>query len=216
MDNYRGAGQCLLVGIVLPLLILGLHPTAHDLTAESGSRMATINHLVHGIAIAAQPLVLLGPLGLTQYLGWSLTAAGAFVVYCHNLVGTLFAALMSGFVASDIVVKLRGAEPSAQAGYQSLLDYTHVLNQAFARFSVLAAGIALVLWSVAILRSGKLSRLTAIVGCAVGAILGLGILLGQLPLNVGGILLATALQAVWLAMVALQLQRLPGRTAGAL
>lgn len=215
MHNYRGAGQCLMIGILLPLLILGLHPTAHDLTAESGSRMATVNHLVHGIAIAAQPLVLLGLLGLSQYLGWSLLTAGAFVVYSLGVVGTLVAALMSGFVASDIIAELRRADPSALAGHESWLGYTHLLNQAFAKLSVIAAGIALVLWSIAILRSGKLSRLTAIVGCLVGALLGLGILLGQLPLNVRGILLATALQAVWLAMVAFQLQRVPNAPAGA-
>jgi hypothetical protein len=43
----------------------------------------------------------------------------------------------------------------------------------------------------------------------VGTFLTLGILSGQLVLNVPGILLVTSLQAIWMALVARQLMQLP-------
>ncbi len=209
MRNYRRAGQSLLAGILLPLLILGLHPTAHDLTADSGTRLTVVNHFVHGIALAAQPLVILGLIGLTRYLGWTDLAVAGLVVYACSVVATLTAAVMSGFVASDVIAQLRAGDPATAALDQALLDYTHYLNQAFAKVSVVAAGIALLLWSLEIVRARHLSRLTGVVGVLVGAFLTLGILSAQLVLNVPGILFVTGLQAIWMGLVALQLMRAP-------
>jgi hypothetical protein len=209
MRDNRRAGQCLLIGILLPLVILGLHPTAHDLTADSGTRITAINHFVHGIALASQPLLVVGLIGLTGYLGWSLPATGGLVVYGFSVVATMTAALMSGFVASDVIAQLRVEAPATAGQYQALLHYTGYLNQAFAKVSVLAAGLALVLWSLDIARTRRLPRLTAVTGIVAGLALTLGILLGQLVLNVQGIIIATAIQAVWMALVAVQLQRVP-------
>jgi hypothetical protein len=101
VSNPRFAGWALLVGILLPLLVLGLHPTAHDLTADSGHRMMLVNYLVHGIALASQPVVLLGLIGLSAYLGWTPLSTAGLVFYCLSVVGTMTAALASGFAASQ-------------------------------------------------------------------------------------------------------------------
>lgn len=207
--NYRRAGQCLMAGILLPLLVLGLHPTAPELLEESGSHLATVNHLVHGVALVAQPLLLLGLIVLTWHLGWSLTATGAFVVYCLGVVAIVMAALMSGFVASDVIAQLRIADPQAAGDLRGLLGYTHILNQAFAKLSVIAAGAAIILWSVDIGRTRTLSRAVCVAGLAIGAVLVFGILSGELALNVKGMLVATGLHALWLALVAIHLHRLP-------
>lgn len=207
--NYRRAGQCLMAGILLPLLILWLHPTAPDLLEESGSHLATVNHLVHGIALAAQPLLLLGLIALTWRLRWSLTATAALVIYCLGVVAIVMAALMSGFVASDVIAQLRIADPEAAGDLRGLLGYTHTLNQAFAKLSVVAAGAAIILWSVDIGRTRKLSREVSVAGLVIGAVLVFGILSGKLALNVQGMLVSTGLHALWLALVAIRLQRLP-------
>ena len=162
---------------------------------------------MHGIAIAAQPLILLGLIGLSQYLEWSGMATGALVVYSFSVVGNLVAALMSGFVASDVIDRLRGADIADTTPYQALLHYTGSINQAFARVAVLAAGVAILLWSSEIGRTRRLSRTSAVVGMAVGLILMLGLLLGQLHPDVRGIILATALQALWMVLIAHQLLR---------
>jgi hypothetical protein len=214
MRNSRPAGLALLIGALLPPLILGLHPSAHDLAADASGHVRAVNYLVHGIAVAAQPLVLLGLIGLSQYLGWSALSTGALVVYSFAVVGNLVAALMSGFVASDVIAQLPTGDPAVAGPNQVLLHYTGLMNQAFAKMAVVAAGMAILLWSLAIGRTRLLSRLSAVLGLAVGLLLVLGILLGQAHLNVRGIIVATAMQAIWMALVAIQLQRLPPEAHG--
>jgi hypothetical protein len=214
MRNSRRAGQFLLVGILLPLVILGLHPTAHDLTADAGGRIIAINHFVHGIAIASLPLILLGLIGLSQYLEWTAAAVGGLVIYCFATLGNLVAALMSGFVASEVIGQMQADDEASAATHHMLLHYTGYVNQAFAKLAVLAAGVALLLWSLEIIRTRRLSRLSAIVGLGVGVFLILGIPLGQLHLDVRGIILVTALQAVWMVLIGFQLLRVPPATQG--
>jgi hypothetical protein len=45
MRSARHAGQVPITGIVPSILIIGLHLTAHDLTAEAGSRLAMVNRV---------------------------------------------------------------------------------------------------------------------------------------------------------------------------
>jgi hypothetical protein len=106
MQRKRNVGVALLIGIVAPLLIIGMHPTAHDLTADAGPRLVLINHLVHGVALAAQPLLFLGLLGLSRYLGWSDIVTAAVVVYGFGMAAVLSAAVLSGFVAPDVIERL--------------------------------------------------------------------------------------------------------------
>lgn len=214
MRNSRRAGQLLLVGILLPLLILGLHPTAHDLTADAGGRTIAVNHFVHGMAIASLPLTLLGLTGLSQCLGWTASAVGGLVFYCFSTLGNVVAALMSGFVASELIGQMQTDDTAAAATQRMLLHYTGYVNQAFAKLAVISAGIAILLWSLEIIRTRRFSRLSAVVGLGVGVFLILGILLGQLHLDVRGIIVAIALQAVWMVLIGLQLLRVAPITQG--
>src|SRR2546427_3649940 len=59
MPQERRAAVALLIGVVAPLLIMGMHPTGGDIT-RGGARLVMINHWVHGVALAAQPVVFLG------------------------------------------------------------------------------------------------------------------------------------------------------------
>lgn len=200
MIQPRQAGILLMTGILLPLLVLVMHPTGHDLANDPNDRMQTVNHLVHGIAIVCLPLLATGLAGLCAWLRWSMTASLAFAVYLLSSACNLVAAMMSGFVAPRL---LSGdAPPDA-----SLLHYTHDINQAFATSAVVAAGIAFVLWGMALHLRGK--TWLAVLGVAIGIVQAGGVLSGLLQLDVKGILLATALQATWLLPLAWTLRLAP-------
>jgi hypothetical protein len=211
-SDGRRAGQALLLGILLPLLILGLHPTAHDLAADAGARMAAVNRVVHGTAIASLPLLFFGVAGLARHLRWSAAATLGLVVYGFSVIGNLVAALMSGFVAPVVIERLQAVDPAAAVVDRALLHYTGELNLAFAKMAVLTAGVAILLWAFEIARGRRLTRATAVVGGGVGLALTLGIVAGILYLDVRGVILATGLQAVWLVMVAIQLVRPSGHS----
>ncbi len=185
----RRAAIALLVGVVAPLLIMGMHPTGADITI-GGARLVLINHMVHGVSLAAQPVVFLGLLGLWRSLR-SDVATAALVFYAFGIVAILSAAVLSGFVAPEVVAE------------RPLLFYTGQLNQGFAKVSVAAIGASLILWGVAL----RFARLPAAAGVIIGAVLVLGVLTGWLHLSASGIVIVTLLQAIWIILVAAQLLR---------
>jgi len=195
MPQERRAAVALLIGVVAPLLVMGMHPTGGDIT-RGGARLVTINHWVHGVALAAQPVVFLGLLGLWRSLR-SDFATAALVLYGFGIVAILSAATLSGFVAPDVVTD------------RVLLGYTGQLNQGFAKVSVAAIGASLILWGAALWPIGGrgFARLPAAAGVIIGAVLALGVLTGWLHLTAGGIVIVTLLQGLWIILVAAHLLR---------
>ncbi len=193
MIQPRQSAALLMTGVLLPLLVLVMHPTGHELADDPVGRMRAVNTLVHGIAIACLPLLATGLAGLCAWLRWSATASLGFAFYLLSSGCNLVAAMMSGFVAPRVL----SASATADA---SLLHYTHDINQAFATTAVVAAGTAFVLWGVALHRRGK--AWLAALGAGIGIAQVAGILSGLLQLDVTGILLATGLQATWLLPLA--------------
>ncbi|HMG19622.1 MAG TPA: hypothetical protein VK573_12925 [Gemmatimonadales bacterium] len=189
----RRAAGALLIGVIAPLLIMGMHPTGADITT-GGARLVMINHLVHGVSLAAQPVVFLGLLGLWRSLR-SDAATAALVFYGFGIVAILSAAVLSGFVAPDVVAD------------RPLFFYTGQLNQGFAKVSVAAMGVSLVLWGAALWAIPGFARLPAVAGVIVGAVLALGIVTGWLRLTVVGIVVVTLLQGIWIILVAAHLLR---------
>jgi hypothetical protein len=189
----RRAAIALLIGVFAPLLIMGMHPTGSGLTS-GGARLVMINHLVHGVSLAAQPVVFLGLLGLWRSLR-SDVATAALVFYGFGIVAILSAAVLSGFVAPEVVAD------------RPLLHYTGELNQGFAKVSVAAMGASLILWGAALWRIGGFARLPAVAGVIAGAVLALGIVTGWLRLTVVGIVVVTLLQGIWIILVAAHLLR---------
>lgn len=191
----------LLAGVLLPLLVLAMHPTGHDLAHDPHGRMLAVNHLVHGIAIACMPLLVAGLAGLCSLLQWSLAATLAFATYCMATACNLVAATMSGFVAPRL---LSGGGPDDAS--MRLLHYTHDINQAFAVLAVVATGLAFIAWGWALRRHEPRRTWLAALGAFVGGALAVGIVTGRLQLDVRGILVAAALQACWLLPLALALR----------
>jgi len=204
MIQPRPAGALLMAGVLLPLLVLAMHPTGHDLAHDPHGRMLVVNYLVHGIAIACMPLLLAGLAGLCTWLRWSTSATLAFAAYAIATICNLVAAMMSGFVAPRL---LSAGEPDDAA--MRMLHYTHDINQLFAMLAAIASGVAFVAWAWALHRHVPRKAGLAAFGALVGCVLAIGVLSGLLRLDVRGILVAAILQAAWLLPLARMLRGLP-------
>lgn len=202
------SGTLLILGALTGVFALGLHPTAHDLLEPEGlSRMAQLNALVHGTAIAGVPMVFVGLLGLARRLAPSELTTPALVTFATGGVAVVCAAVMSGFVATPVIARIVAADPATRVTYEALLTYTSLLNQGFAKVFVVASSVAIVLWSVAILRSGRLQRAAGIAGAVVGGLVLIAFLTRQVRLDIHGFGLITFAQSAWLIWIGVLLLR---------
>jgi hypothetical protein len=203
----RASGALLLGGVLAQLLVAALHPTGHDVAGGAAAR----NVAVHAAAIGSLPLLFVGLLGLTRRLGSSPTAVLGLATWVLAAVAMLSAAVQSGFVATELLARLREAEPAAPSFDRQVLTYGWLVNQGFADVGVVAASVAMLLWSAAILRSGRLSRVAGAAGAVVGAAVVLAVGSGHVRLDVHGFAVVTLAQGAWLAWVGVLL--LPRRPA---
>jgi hypothetical protein len=202
------SGILLIAGSLADVFALSLHPTSRDLlTSADPARQVHLNALVHGVALAGVPILFLGLLGLARRLAPSDLATAALVSYAFGGMAVLSAAVASGFVAPAMIEHMLDAEGPARSTYEALLAYSGHVNQGFATVYVVASSVAILLWSTAIVRSGRMARTVGIVG----AVIGVGVLLaffsGHLRLDVHGFGLVTFAQAGWTVWLGILLCR---------
>src|SRR5919202_509491 len=111
----------------------------------------------------------------------------------------LVAGAASGLVGPSVVRGLAGADEAERAVMMDGLHYTGLLNQAFAKIFVMFSGVAILLWSAAMLAGRELARALAVYGLVLGALLVLGILTGHLRLGIHGFGFVVLGESVWLA-----------------
>lgn len=75
------------------------------------------------------------------------------------------------------------------------------MNQGFTKVYVAAVAVAFIMWSILLLKKGRLMQITAIIGFLVGILSLLGIFSGHLKLDVHGFGLFTFAQSIWLILV---------------
>lgn len=200
------SGALLIAGALAGLVVMSLHPTGHDLAnPEKFQRLALLNVRVHSLALVATPMVFLGMLGLSRRLGSPDLARAALVAFGFGGAAVMSAAVASGFVAPGVMARIIAAEGSRVP--EAFLVYTGLWNQGFAKVNVVAYGVGILLWSAAILRSGRLARASGSVGVALGAVILVAFLSGHLRLDVHGFGLVTFAQSGWLIWLGILLCR---------
>ncbi len=213
-------GTLLIVGSLASILVLSFHPTSHDLlSAENFAKYALVNRTVHGVALAAIPTVFLGLVRLSRRLGLTDLTTAALVAYGFGGTAIMSAAVASGFVATGVFEQLLATgdgihmTPYSQAAgeasnvYHALALYTGLMNQGFAKVSVVASSVAILLFSAAVLKSRQMSRAAGVAGLVVGAGVLVAFLSGRLSLDVHGFGIVTYAQSGWLIWLGILLCR---------
>lgn len=197
-------GVALIAGAAGMVVTMIFHPTGHDLLAPAGE-VARRNELVavatHSLALASTPVLFFGFLGLSRRLGAGRTpVAAALVAYGFGAVASTFAAVVSGLVAPTLTRQMLGADEATRPALHRLFSYNGLLNQSFAKVFVVASSLAVVLWSISVLKAGGFARAVGVVGCVVGTVSLLAFFSGHLRLNVHGFGLFIFAQSAWVAL----------------
>jgi hypothetical protein len=211
MKRDTAAGTCLLIAAASGMVVMILHPTAHGLMdPESGPRLARVNAMVHGLALAVMPMIILGLIGLRRRLGCSELATAALVAYGWGCVAVMSAAVASGFVAPAVIARIVAADGSKMP--DAFLLYTGLWNQAFAKVNVVATSVGILLFSAAILRTRKLAPAVGAFGLLVSVAILVLFFVGHLTLDVHGFGIVTFAQGAWLIWIGVLLLREGGAT----
>ena len=211
MKDNRLGGIALIIGAITGVITMILHPvtggSGHRITPAQFETLAAMIVGVHVLAIAGIPLLFLGALTLTQRLDSAgRTAITALVIYSLSLVAVLIAPAISGLVGTAILRKVVAAGAGAEQ-WRMLMDYNHMINQAFSQIYVVASALAIGLWSFMIVKSRALSAVVGMYGLlfAIAALIAMAC---GLALDVHGFGMIIFGEAIWLAAVGVLMIRL--------
>jgi hypothetical protein len=201
MTNDRRSGAALIAGSAGMIITMILHPTG-KVGPEGIDAMVRMLVGVHALALASMPVVFLGAWGLSRRVASAdRLAMMALVLYAFATVAVMNAAVFDGLVAPNLIRQIVFTHDTATAGtsegWRLAFNYNSQLNQAFARVYAVASSMAILLWSVVIVRDRALARGVGIYGCVLGAITVAGVFSGRLNPDVHGFGLIIFGQALW-------------------
>ncbi|HEV3470060.1 MAG TPA: hypothetical protein VG148_12115, partial [Pyrinomonadaceae bacterium] len=155
----------------------------------------------HALALASTPVLFFGFLGLSRRLGAERAlVSAALVAYAFGAVAVVSAAVAGGLVAPALSRQMLAGDEATREALHSISRYNGLLNQGFAKVYVVASSLAVVCWSSAAYRFGRLARAVAAFGCAVGALSLAAFFAGHLRLDVHGFGLFVFAQSAWVVL----------------
>jgi hypothetical protein len=210
MTDNRMSGLALILGSAGSIITMALHPTGHDLQVPG--QLTPAMHMivaVHALALICLPILFLGAWGLSRSLAApNRLSVMALVFYGFASVAIMNAAAISGFMSPYIAQQMDKQDSAMHDTWHAIFHYNGQLNQAFAMVFVVAVSVAIVLWSVAIVKSKKLAASVGIYGCILGPVTIVAVLSGHVTLGVHGFGMIVLCQAIWYVLVGVTLMRM--------
>jgi hypothetical protein len=211
-NRERAAGTALIIGTLLLVTTMVLHPAGGSV-ARLIERSAWIIG-THAIALLALPLFLVGFWGLSSQLqeSWLLSRV-ALSVMLVGLFAALCAAAVNGLALPLFVRRFADASPQTIEAIKPVIAYNMALNHAFDFVFIGATCIAMVLWSLAILRKGALPKWIGIYGLLAGSGLLIVLASGVVLVDLHGFRLFIFAVVLWFLFAGISLCRRPARVA---
>jgi len=178
------------------------HPGGKIAPAEV-DHVARMLIVVHSLALASIPVIFLGTWGMTRRIGGADRLAWAgLVLFGLASIAVMNAAVFDGLMAPVLMRKIVAATSETRDVWQTLMNFNFQMNQAFARVYAVGSSLAVMLWSVSILRYQTLGRGVGIYGVVLGVMTAAGICSGLLTPDRHGFGILIFGQAIWFLLVA--------------
>lgn len=209
----RNAGILLVGASVLEVAAMAHHPsvTSSNNIAqafEQIARLSDLSGLIHGLLIGLMLAVFYVFTEFCRRRGMAApTVRAGLIAYMIGVLAMIGAAMMSGFVITQIASLAPHTTEADLRISGQLLILCSVLNRTFASLGVVLMSAGILLWSLDLLRSPRLAWLVGIFGLLVGLLPAGALVLGALHLNVYGMSLVVLLQSAWNIGVGLLLMR---------
>jgi hypothetical protein len=208
------AGLAIALGSLLSVVFMAYHPTIQAADpaefVEAMAQEARLDGIVHAALIVLMGILLYGFSCLATRLGTSIfTVRAGLVAYAMGTGAMVAAALIDGFLIPDFVRRYQGRPADALEIMRHMLTLCSLAIGVCARMGVIATSLAVMLWSLSLIRRPGVLRVVGTLGCIVGALPVAALLLGYLPMNKHGVLAFVLGQTAW--SLALGVQMIRGR-----
>lgn len=200
-SEARNAGIVLIATTLLAIVMMAHHPTAgsHDSAdlARQVSDNAMLSRVVHGTLIALIATQLYVFMIFSERIGTPRGAAriGLFA-YAIGAIAMTGAALISGFLVSDLAMHYADMPADHTAAFADLALFAMTGNQVLAKLGVLAMSAGILAWSIALFGDRE-NRWLAFVGFFASLAPAVALLIGAIRLNVGGMMSVVLCEAAW-------------------
>ena len=202
MTDNRKASVALIAGSVGIIITMVFHPHG-KIAPERVEQMVRMLIAMHTLALLSIPVILLGLWGVSRWLATpDRISWAALLLYAIGSIAVMNAAVLDGLVAPVLIRKIVSATPETREMTRMFMDYNFQLNQAFARVYAVGSSLALLLWSVSILRKRTAGSANGIYGCILGVVTAGGIFSGYLSPSWHGFGMLVFGQAIWFLAVA--------------
>jgi hypothetical protein len=208
-SNERANGIALIAGFVGMIITMAFHPTGREaLQSRTPGQMAMLVIAVHALGLLSLPATYFGAFGLSRRLGneqrWG---AAALITFGFGAVAAMIAGAASGLIAPRILSRMLAPDAADAALWRVIFNYTGLINQAFAIIYVVASSLAILLWSIQIVRSRAMAAGLGIYGCISATLIALAVAVGHLRLDVHGFGAVVIAQAIFFVPAAVSLMR---------
>jgi hypothetical protein len=206
------AGAILGIATLLEIAAMARHPSVHSSNAADAvhqiGELSALSGWVHGALLALMLIVAYGlsEFALRRGLRRPLIRAGA-IAYAAGVLVMLGAAMVSGFIISDLVAYTPHATTTDLQINAQLLTLCRILNQTWAKFGAVAMSAGIGLWSVDLLREAGVARALGVLGLLASAVPAVAIVFGWMHLDVHGMTAVVLMQAVWCIAVGVAMIR---------
>lgn len=204
LKNY--AGIALMTGAALLVITMILHPVGGDF--EHLLKMYRIIIISHSLAIVSIPITLFGYWGISQRLKEEPAfSTAAFVMICFGSFAIMCAAAVNGLALPFLINRYREAGPELIDSLRPVLAYNYALNHAFDYIYIGSACAAVLLWSIAIVRTNYFPNWAGYFGILLGAAAILLLLSGFVFVDLSGFRLFVVGIVSWTSLMGVLLFR---------
>jgi hypothetical protein len=210
MRTNKVYGIALIVGTLLSVVTMALHPSRFDprASAEVVAHQMSVLVTVHALALLSLPLLVFGFAGVTRRAGWHRPEALlAFIIYAFSAVAIMFAAIADGLINAALMPQTLNASDLKLQAVNAALSYNFQLNQACAKVFVVGMSLAIIFWSITLSKLGGLERRVGMLGWFVSLAALFGFMSGHVQMSAHGFGLIVFLQAVWVIALGISMLR---------
>jgi hypothetical protein len=191
-------GRVLIASTLVLLVMSVTHPGSLPPTRAGLEHVAIVDAFAHSLAIVGVWLASWGLFGLSRSLGFERPMViGALLAFALSSAGVTVAAALDGFVIPKLALQALDADEPTRATLWSLIRFCVLTASAITRIYMLLVAVAIAMWSWVIRAQGR-SRGLPLCGAVVALAAAGTTFGGPAYISVHVLLLAVAVQSVWM------------------